>query len=74
MHEIVTGTRDVEEARHFYAEQMSAYMLGRPAPYAERLLFDPPRGGTMDPDEGLIAPHMLSQMGQKVKDVLGGND
>lgn len=69
MHEIVTGKRTVDEARHAYAEQMSAYMLGRPAPYAERLLFDPPRGGTMDPDEGLIAPHMLNQMKEKVKDV-----
>jgi hypothetical protein len=38
------------------------------------LLFDPPEGGTMDPDEGMIAPHLLNQMGQKVKDVLGGND
>ncbi len=73
MHEIVTGTRTVEEARHFYAEQMSAYMMGRPAPYAERLLFDPPRGGTMDPDQGLIAPHMLNQMGQKVKDLVTGH-
>ena len=70
MHEIVTGQRTVEEGRHFYAEQMSAYMLGRPAPYAERLLFDPPNGGTMDPDEGIMAPHAASQMKEKVKDVL----
>jgi hypothetical protein len=68
MHEIVTGKRSVEEARHAYAEQMAAYMLGRPAPYAERLLFDPPQGGTTDPDEGLIAPHMLNEMKEKVKD------
>lgn len=74
MHEIVTGQRSVEEARHAYAEQMSAYMLGRPAPYAERLLFDPPRGDTMDPDEGLIAPHMLHQVGEKAKDLIGGGD
>lgn len=69
MHEIVTGRKTVEEARAAYAEQMSAYMLGRPAPYAERLLFEPPRGGTMDPDEGNMTPHMLNQMKEKVKDV-----
>ncbi len=74
MHEIVTGQRSVEDARHAYAEQMSAYMLGRPAPYAERLLFDPPVGGTMDPDEGLIAPHMRHQVGEKARDLIGGGD
>ncbi len=74
MHEIVTGQRSVEEARHAYAEQMSAYMLGRPAPYAERLLFDLPRGGTTDPDQGLIAPHMLHQLGEKARDITGGGD
>ena len=74
MHEIVTGQKTVDEARHAYAEQMSAYMLGRPAPYAERLLFQPPKGGTMDPDEGLMTPHMLNQMGEKAKDIFGGGD
>ncbi len=74
MHEIVTGQRSVEDARHAYAEQMSAYMLGRPAPYAERLLFDLPVGGTMDPDEGLIAPHILHQVGEKARDLIGGGD
>ncbi len=72
MHEIVTGRRTVDEARHAYAEQMSAFMLGRPAPYAEKLLFDPPKGGTMDPDEGLIAPHMLNQVKEKAKDIFSG--
>ena len=59
----------MDEGRHAYAEQILAYMIGRPAPYAERLLFDPPRGGTMDPDEGLITPHMLNQMKEKLKDI-----
>jgi hypothetical protein len=68
MHEIVTGKRTVEEGRAAYAEQMSAYMLGRSAPYAERLLFDPPNGGTADPDEANMTPHMLNQIKEKVKD------
>lgn len=76
MNEIVTGKRNVEEARAAYAEQMSAYMLGRPAPYAERLQFDPPHGGTADKDEAMIAPHMLNQMKEKAKDLFsdGGNE
>lgn len=70
MHEIVTGKRTVEEARQAYAEQMSAYMLGRPAPYAEQLLFEPPNGGTADPDEANIPPHLLNQMKEKAGDLL----
>jgi hypothetical protein len=72
MHEIVTGKRTVGEAREIYAEQMSAYMLGRPAPYAERLLFDPPNGGTADPDEANMTPHMLNQIKEKTKDLVSG--
>lgn len=72
MHEIVTGKRTVDEAREEYAEQMSAYMLGRPAPYAERLLFEPPKGGTVDPDEAVMSPHMINQMKEKAKDVVSG--
>lgn len=75
MHEIVSGQKTVEEAREAYAEQMSAFMMGRPAPYAERLLFEPPSGGTGDPDEAVIAP-MAEQMKEKAKDVFfgSGND
>ncbi|NUQ17187.1 MAG: hypothetical protein HOP95_01835 [Sphingomonas sp.] len=70
MHEIVTGKKTVEEAREAYAEQLSAYLLGRPAPYAEGLLFDPPRGGTVDPDETIMPPHMLNQLKEKLKDAV----
>ena len=72
MHEIVTGKRTVDEARRVYAENMYAYGLGRPAPYAERLLFKPPKGGTMDPDEGIIAGPMADQMAQKAMDMVAG--
>jgi hypothetical protein len=72
MHEIIVGKRTVEEAREKYSEQMAAYMLGRPAPYAERLLFDPPEGGTVDLDEATIAGEMAGQMGQKAKDMVAG--
>lgn len=68
MHEIVTGQKTVEQAREAYAEQMSAYLVGRPAPYAEQLLFDPPQGKTIDPDEAVLKPQ-LEQMKEKAKDL-----
>ena len=51
-HEIVTGKRNVDEARAFYGEQIKAMKAGQPAPYTERLLFDPP-ADTSDPDKPL---------------------
>lgn len=49
---------------------MSAYLVGRPAPYAERLLFDPPKGGTVDPDEAVLAPQ-VEQVKKTMKDMFG---
>lgn len=72
MHEIVTGRRSVEEARHAFAEAISAYTLGRSSPYAEGLLFDPPAGDTTDPDEALLAPDMANRMAQKAMDMVAG--
>lgn len=72
MHEIVTGKMSVEEARTVYADSMMAYTLGREAPYAERLLFALPGGGTEDPDENMGAGPVLRQAAGKVKDVLTG--
>ena len=74
MHEIVTGKRTVEEAREVYAENMAGYTMGRPAPYAERLLFPVPQGGTEDPDEGMGMTPVLKQAVGKVKDVLTGHE
>ncbi|MBW3656270.1 MAG: hypothetical protein KY444_09185 [Gemmatimonadetes bacterium] len=74
MHEIVTGKRTVEEARAVYAENMAGYTVGRPAPYAERLLFPVPQGGTEDPDEGMGMSPMIKQAAGKVKDVLTGHE
>lgn len=73
VHEIVTGKRTVEEARQITAENTVAYSLGRSAPYAERLLFDVPRGGTEDLDASMIAPAAVRQAAGKVKDVITGH-
>ncbi len=70
--EIIAGTRTVDDARRFYAETSAAFVMGRPAPYAEGLLFDPPEGGTVaDPDESVIGGAMAHQLGEKIKDELG---
>ena len=74
VHEIVTGKRTVEEARRISEESTVAYNLGRSAPYAERLLFDVPQGGTEDLDESEISGAILRQTGGKIKDVITGQE
>jgi hypothetical protein len=72
VHEIVTGKLTVEEARETSSQHTVAYNLGRSAPYAERLQFDVPEGGTEDVDEPMIVGPILQQTAGKVKDVLTG--
>ncbi len=74
MHDIVTGKTTVEAAREAFAEHSAAFVLGRSAPYAERLQFTVPRGGTEDPDESMIAGAMARQMVGKAKDLLTGGE
>lgn len=69
--EIIEGRRSVEDARRFYGETAAAFVMGRPAPYAEKLQFTPPSGETADPDEAIIAQAMVDQAIEKAKDVLG---
>ena len=49
-HEIVTGEISVEDAREKYLEQVRAMKAGEPAPYTEKLLFEP-QTNTADPDK-----------------------
>lgn len=72
MHEIVTGRMTVEAARKAYAESMMAYTMGRPAPFAERLQFALPQGGTEDPDEDMGLAPIVHQAAGKLKDMLTG--
>lgn len=74
-HEIITGQRTVDDARAHYAETAAAHSLGRPAPYAERLLFNLAEAGTTtDPDEKMIAGPMARQTTEKAKDTIAGRD
>lgn len=70
VHELMTGERTVEEARDTASQSTVAYNLGRSAPYAERLLFEVPNGGTQDLDEPMIGKAIAQQTVGKVKDVI----
>jgi len=72
VHEIVSGKRTVADARRISTENTVAYNLGRAAPYAERLLFDVPNGGTADLDHSMVAGPILHQAGGKIKDLVSG--
>ena len=74
VHEIVTGKRTAEDARRISQESTVAYNLGRSAPYAERILFEIPQGGTEDLDKSEISGAVLRQTGGKIKDVLTGHE
>jgi hypothetical protein len=74
VHELVTGRRTVEEARHTSEQNTVAYNLGREAPYVERLLFEVPQGGTEDLDESHLAGAVLQQTAGKLKDAVTGGE
>jgi hypothetical protein len=74
VHEMATGKRTWQEARETSVQNTVAYNLGRNAPYAERLLFDVPQGGTEDLDQGMITGAMLQQAAGKAKDLVTGSD
>ncbi len=72
VHEIVTGTKTVDEARETSSQNTVAYTLGRNAPYAEQLVFDVPQGGTEDLDSPQVAGAVVQQTVGKVKDLVTG--
>jgi hypothetical protein len=74
VHEIATGKRTWQEAREISTHNTVAYNIGRNAPYAERLLFEVPQGGTEDLDEGMISGPMLQQAARKANDLITGSD
>jgi hypothetical protein len=72
LNDIVTGRMTVDEARKRYAEEASAHMMNRPAPYTEKLVFQIPQGSTADLDEAMIGGSMMHQTIEKMKDVFKG--
>jgi len=74
MHEIVNGRLTAEQAREKYSEETAAFVMNRPAPYAEKLQFEVSQGNTRDTDQVTIADNMLNQVKEKFKDITGQND
>jgi hypothetical protein len=60
MHDIVTGTRDVSEARRYYAREFLDYRRKRPTPYMDGLRFQP-GSRTADPDERVLSDADLQE-------------
>jgi hypothetical protein len=65
MNDIVTGKLTAEEARDKYCEVTSAFMMNRPASYAEKLQFDVSKGEKYDTDVVMIADEMVEQAIEK---------
>ncbi|MFN2421301.1 MAG: hypothetical protein ABR527_07970 [Gemmatimonadota bacterium] len=63
-HEVATGVKTVEEAREAYAQQATAFMMGRDAPYTQGLRFEP-GDGTADLDETTMGPMMKEMVSPK---------
>src|SRR5215211_1333101 len=55
MHDLVTGAKNVEEARSYYAKEFLDARRNRPTPYMEKLHFQPESGRTADLDERVLS-------------------
>jgi hypothetical protein len=74
MNDIVTGKLNVEQARDVYCEVTSAFMMNRPAPYAEKLQFEVTNEDMIDTDEVMIGDAMVHQAFEKMKDIVDTDD
>ena len=61
MHDIVTGSRGVREAREYYAKEFADFRRNRPTPYMEKLQFHPAEQSVADPDDRLLSDEELEQ-------------
>jgi hypothetical protein len=59
MHDIVTGAKNVQEARQYYAKEFADYRRKNPTPYMEKLRFTPADQNAADPDVRLLSEEDL---------------
>ncbi len=72
MHDIIQGTKTVEEARKEFGEQTAAWLMNRKAPYTEGVRFvQPSESDTGYWDEPVMKASTVHQTVEKVKDKLG---
>jgi hypothetical protein len=60
MHDIVTGEKNIEQARQYYAKEFLDARRKKPTPYMEKLRFSPGEN-TADPDEPVLSEQDLEQ-------------
>jgi hypothetical protein len=61
MHDIVTGSKTVEQARDYYAKEFADYRRKKPTPYMEGLKFRPADGDAADPDVRVLSDEDLQR-------------
>ena len=61
MHDIVTGTKSVQEARDYYAKEFADYRRKQPTPYMDKLHFTPMDRSAADPDVRVLSDEDLEQ-------------
>lgn len=61
MHDIVTGAKNVKEAREYYAKEFADYRRKKPTPYMDELHFTPDDRNAADPDERLLSDEDLEK-------------
>src|SRR5690554_614654 len=73
MHDIVTGSRTVQDARAYYGKEFLDYRRGLPTPYMEKLRFQPDPAGAADPDERILSDEDLEQAAREGERSQDGN-
>lgn len=61
MHDIVTGAKNVQQAREYYAKEFADARRGKPTPYMKRLHFTPGDRSAADPDTRVLSDAELGQ-------------
>lgn len=61
MHDIVTGTKTVDEARRYYGVEFLNARRKQPTPYMDKLNFSPSADSAADQDERVVSDDQLSQ-------------
>jgi hypothetical protein len=65
MNDIVTGQKNVQQAREYYAKEFVDYRRKKPTPYMEGLRFRPAQGDTADPDVRIVSDEDLKQAAEE---------
>lgn len=60
-HDIVTGEKNSQEARSYYADAVLNYRRKKPTPYMEDLRFSPDGPGAADPDTRILSDEVLKR-------------